>query len=93
MKLGIVVGNIVSSQKVEQLVGHKLLIVRELTIDKEPTDTFVISIDTVGAGEGEIVMTVSGSSARQCAKTKNVPTDSSIVAIVDKVDINKELVN
>ena len=46
-----------------------------------------ITVDTVGAGEGEIVMWAGGSSSRQTDLTTNKPVDSSIVGIVDFVDI------
>ena len=54
----------------------------------EPKGAPVVSLDTVGAGEGEVVVAVSGSSARQTKQTDAKPTDNSIVAIVDSVNIN-----
>ena len=48
----------------------------------------LVAIDAVGAGEGEVVMLVGGSSSRQTAVTENKPVDQSIVAIIDSVDLN-----
>ena len=88
MILGRVRGNVVSSIKSEKLFGFKLLVVIPINIDTfEEQGAPIISIDTVGAGEGEVVMVVGGSSSRQTASTENRPVDSAIVAIIDSVDI------
>ncbi len=86
MELAIVEGTIVSTAKVERLKGYKLLLVNMLTGDMKKTDNFLVAIDSVGAGKGEVVIVVRGSSARQTDKMANVPTDSSIIAIVDSIE-------
>lgn len=88
MVLGKICGTIVATKKDENLVGFKLLIVEELTVEKKPTGKFHVGVDTVGAGAGEIVLLVSGSSARQTAKTNKKPVDCAVVAIVDTVSLN-----
>ena len=63
---------------------------REILIDKEnnfKTD-FVVAVDSVGAGVGEIVLCATGSSARQTNQTKDKPVDAVIMAIVDKLDVS-----
>ncbi len=85
MELARVDGSVVATMKVERLVGHKLLLVTLVRADMTATDTHVVAIDTVGSGVGEIVLVVRGSSARQTDKTSTVPTDATIVAIVDAV--------
>ena len=55
-------------------------------LDRKGKDA--IAIDAVGAGEGEVVMLVGGSSSRQTNITENKPVDQSIVAIIDSVDLN-----
>jgi microcompartment protein CcmK/EutM len=50
-------------------------------------DTFVIAVDTVQAGVGDVVLVCSGSSSRQTAMTKNKPVDAVIMAVVDKLDV------
>ena len=89
MFIGKVIGSVWSTQKDENLVGAKFLVVRRLDIDlKEKTD-FVVAVDSVGAGVGETVLVATGSSSRQTEITKNKPVDAVIMAIVDKIDINK----
>ncbi len=88
MILGKVIGTIWSTRKDENLVGAKFLIVRQLNLDYTPKENFVVAVDSVGAGVGEIVLIAQGSSARQTAFTKNKPVDAVIMAIVDKLDIS-----
>jgi ethanolamine utilization protein EutN/carbon dioxide concentrating mechanism protein CcmL len=88
MQIGIVKGNVVSTNKAEKLLGLKLLMVKPISIEtfEEKGDVFV-AVDTVGAGEGEIVLIVGGSSSRQTVITENKPVDQSIIAIIDHVDL------
>ncbi|MDP2301868.1 MAG: EutN/CcmL family microcompartment protein [Ignavibacteria bacterium] len=86
MILGKVIGTVWSTRKDENLVGSKFLIVRQLDLKFNEKDNFVIAVDSVGAGEGEIVLVATGSSARQTSITKNKPIDAVIMAIVDKLD-------
>jgi len=89
MILGKVIGTVWSTKKDENLVGSKLLIVKQLSLDFKEKESFVVAVDSVGAGEGEIVLVATGSSARQTNTTKNRPVDAVIMAIVDKLDIPK----
>jgi microcompartment protein CcmK/EutM len=86
--LGKVIGTVWSTRKDENLVGSKFLIVRELDLDYKPLNNYVVAVDSVGAGVGEIILAAQGSSARQTAITKNKPVDAVIMAIVDKLDIS-----
>jgi microcompartment protein CcmK/EutM len=86
MRLGKVIGTVVATQKDPKLVGWKLLLVRELKTDGTPTDAYVVAIDTVGAGVGETVLTVAGSSARLANRADSVPVDSAVIGIVDSVE-------
>ena len=73
--------------------GRKLLMVRPMLIDPEDTSKFkpgvntIVAVDTVGAGEGELVMFAQGSSARQADGLKALPVDAAIVGIVDSVAV------
>ncbi len=88
MLLARVVGNVVSTRKVEKLLGSKLLIVEPIGCeDQKPTAKPLVAVDSVGAGEGEVVLVVQGSSARLTQSTENCPVDATIMAIVDTVDI------
>ena len=92
MELGRVEGAVVSTAKVEQLKGQKLLLVNIIGPDAKPSDSHVVAVDTVGAGRGEVVIVVRGSSARQTKSLHAVPTDASIVAIVDSVELRGKIV-
>jgi len=85
--LGRVIGTIWSTRKDENLVGSKFLIVRQIDLNFKEKENFVVAVDSVGAGEGEIVLVATGSSARQTEFTKNKPVDAVIMAIVDKLDV------
>ena len=87
MKLGQVVGAVVATRKSPNLAGFKLLAVRGVDPRGKPEKDYVIALDAVGAGAGEIVLTVTGSSAREDAKTKKAATDTTIIAIVDRVTL------
>ena len=88
MQLGKILGTVVSTQKDEKLEGLKFHIVQFVDINIEPTGNFVIAVDSVGAGVGEVVLTAAGSSARQTAITKDKPVDTVIMAIVDVLEID-----
>ncbi|MEY4187692.1 MAG: EutN/CcmL family microcompartment protein [Planctomycetaceae bacterium] len=98
MFLARITGSLVSTQKVESLVGQKLLLVEPLRVDEKdqsslkPTGRSFVVVDTVGAGEGEVVLCVQGSSARFTAGTKELPIDAAIIGIVDTVQVHSKTV-
>ena len=92
MNLGKVVGTVVATQKDEKLAGTKLQVVKQIDLDGEETGSFVVAIDAVGAGPGEIVLYASGSSARQTDITQDRPADAVIMAIVDSVEVEGDIV-
>jgi len=89
-----VTGSVVATQKVEAMVGRKLLVVEPYRLDPEKrnalktTGRTFVAVDTVGAGEGEFVLITQGSSARLTPETKNLPIDTVIVGIVDNVQVD-----
>ena len=87
MFLGKVVGTVWATRKDEQLVGMKLQIVKHVDLEYKLKDTFVVAVDTVQAGVGDVVLVATGSSARQTTVTKNKPVDAVIMAVVDKLDV------
>ena len=87
MKLGKIVGTVVASRKDPSLESLKLLVVANLTTTLEREGGYVVAIDSVGAGVGEVILYATGSSARQTAVTKDRPVDAVIMAIVDSFDI------
>jgi microcompartment protein CcmK/EutM len=70
--------------------GMKLLVVRQLDADNAETGSYVVAVDAVGAGVGEVVLYASGSSARQTELTRDRPVDAVVMAIVDSWDIAGE---
>src|SRR3954469_22845952 len=93
MFLARVTGVVVATQKVASMVGRKLLTVEPLRVDPQARDrlvgtgrTFVV-VDTVGAGQGEMVLIVQGSSARLTPETDKLPVDATIIGIVDTVNV------
>jgi ethanolamine utilization protein EutN len=88
MLLARVVGNVVSTRKSERLVGTKLLIIEPVDFRQQKADGKpLVAIDSVGAGVGEVVLIVQGSSARLTDTTKDTPVDATIMAIVDYIEL------
>jgi microcompartment protein CcmK/EutM len=92
MKMGRVVGSVVATRKDEKLEGLKLLLVRDLDVDLEPEKGYMVAVDAVGAGAGEVVLYATGSSARQTGLTDGRPVDAVIMAIVDEYDVGAGVV-
>lgn len=87
MILAKVVGTVVSTHKDEKMEGVKLLLLEKIDpVTMKGKNDFVVAMDSVGAGSGEIVFYVSGSSARFTSVTEGKPTDSSVIAIVDYIE-------
>ena len=82
MLRGMIKGHIVSTKKQSALVGSKFMEV-QLMKDGELTDDYIVAIDSVGAGIGEIVLITTGSSARLALNNTSAPADAVIVGIVD----------
>ena len=71
--------------------GMKMLVVRQIDEDGSETGSYVVAVDAVGAGTGEVVLYASGSSARQTEMTRDRPCDAVIMAIVDSWDVGGEV--
>ena len=89
-----VTGSLVSTQKVDAMVGYKLLIVEPYRVEPNQRASLVttgrtfVAVDMLGAGEGDYVLITQGSSARMTPETKNLPIDTVVVGIVDKVHLD-----
>jgi len=90
MEIGKIIGTVVSTQKDEKLKGLKFQIVKSVDLDGKPLSSFVVAVDSVGAGVGDIVLVAKGSSARQTLISKDKPVDTIIMAIIDELDIGGE---
>lgn len=88
-----VIGTVVCTQKDTRLGGHKLQVVEPVAMATQKSDGKpLVAIDTVGAGLGEIVLVVSGSSARQTDATTGTPVDAVIMGIIDSIDLDGQRV-
>jgi ethanolamine utilization protein EutN len=93
MYLAKVEGTLVATKKEPSMNGRKLLLVRPQLVDeKDPTkfrpgQNTIVAVDTVGCGEGEMVLFCQGSSARLAGGLKEAPVDAVVIAIVDSVDV------
>ncbi len=98
MFLARVTGHVVATQKDKSLSGQKLLVVEPLNVKydqagKTPTslgntNRAIVALDSVGCGEGQLVLVVQGSSARMTEQTKNLPADAVVIGIVDSAEYN-----
>lgn len=87
MQLGTVIGNVWATRKNEDLNGCKLMIVEPYDYPGHDKPSPIVAVDQVGAGIGEVVLVVSGSSARVSVGKGSQPIDHVIVGIVDKVEL------
>ncbi len=85
MVIGKVTGSIFSTRKLDSLTGSKLMVVN---IGKGKDD-YVVAIDTLGAGIGEMVLVTMGDSARFACQNEKTPIDAVIVGIVDQSNYNQ----
>ncbi len=87
MELAKVVGSVTATMKDGGLSGTKLLVVQRVDGFGAPIGDVEVATDAQGAGAGDLVLVLRGSAARQPAATRSKPTDLTIVAIVDHVDM------
>ena len=92
MFIGKVIGNVVSSAKVPELLSLKLYVLRVYDYELNPTDRFEVATDSIGAGIGDYVLYCGGSAARMTELTKSgIPTDITIIARIDSFDELKKI--
>ena len=87
MQLARVVGDVVATQKDENLSGLKLLVLQPLGADGSAFGRTLVAVDAVGAGVGETVFFVRGKEASLPFYPRWVPTDAGVVGIVDRWDL------
>jgi microcompartment protein CcmK/EutM len=92
MKLGKVIGKLVSTKKAGNLDGLKILLVGYLDENLSDIKKSAACIDTVGAGEDDIVLLCSSSSARFTETTRNAAIDNAVVGIVDSVSKERKYI-
>ncbi len=93
-----VTGSVVSTEKVDSMKGHKLLVVEPFRLEANKRDKLVttgrtfVAVDMLGAGVGDMVLISQGSSARFTPETNKLPIDTVIIGIIDQVNIEKQSV-
>ena len=93
-----VTGSVVSTQKVDSLVGYKLLVVEPYRLEPKSrkrlatTGRTFVAVDTLGAGAGDYVLLTQGSSARLTEETRQLPIDAVVVGIVYQVRVDTNCV-
>ncbi len=93
MHIARVIGTTVSTIKDEKIKGSKLLIIRQTDhTGNEPLGLPYVAVDLVDAGEGDLVLTAHGSSARQTFLTKDTPVDAVIIGVLDSLEVDGDLV-
>jgi len=85
LELARVTGTVVATRKEPRLRGFKILLTQLAAPDGTPDGAAVVALDSVGAGEGELVLLVRGSSARLACELEHFPVDAVILGIVDQV--------
>ena len=87
MLIGKVVGSVVATRKDEKLANQKLLVVQVHDHENRPKEQYVVAVDSVGAGNEDMVLYATGSSARQTTLTDGKPCDAVVMAVVDSWDL------
>jgi ethanolamine utilization protein EutN/carbon dioxide concentrating mechanism protein CcmL len=90
MLLARVAGTLVATDKEPSLEGLSFRVLSQLNTENEETGSYVVAVDAIGAGVGEVVMYATGSSARQTIATDGRPCDAVVMAIVDTWEVNGE---
>lgn len=91
MLIGKVVGTVVATRKDEKLANLRFMVVRQVNVEGRETGGYVVAVDAVGSGIGEMVLYATGSSARQTVLTDKRPCDAVIMAIIDTWQVGDEV--
>ncbi len=86
MRIAYVIGTVVATMKDEKLRGSKLLLAREADPSGAQKGEPFVAMDTVDAGQGDLVVVAEGSAARHTALTDGLPVDCAIVAVIDSLE-------
>ncbi len=92
MRIARVIGTTISTIKDEKVRGSKLLILRQTDETGEIIGKPYVAVDLVDAGVDDLVLTGHGSSARQTYQTKDCPVDAVVMAVIDHLEVDGEVV-
>ncbi len=93
MFMGKVVGSLWATRKVENTSGVKFLIIQPYNLNKEPNTDTIVAADTLGAGEGELVMVAYGRAARVAVGNEDMSIEAAVIGIIDEYTVDKEAYN
>jgi len=82
---------VVATQKDEKMEGMKFLVLKQVDTEGRESSGYVVAVDAMGAGLGEMVLYATGSSARQTTVTDKRPCDAVIMAIIDQWEVGGEV--
>lgn len=82
-------GSVWATKKEESLKGYRLLVVEPVDVGGNNTGSSFVAADRIGAGAGEMVLVVCGSSARLATDRGQEPVDAVVVGIIDSMEINE----
>jgi ethanolamine utilization protein EutN len=97
MMIARVEGSVVATKKNPKMTGSKFLVVRPLTTDSPSAtelkagSSTLVAVDALGAGEGDLVLLVQGSSARLAMDDKDTPVDAVVIGLVDSIDTARHI--
>ena len=92
MKIARVIGTTISTIKDPKIKGSKLLILRETDQTGDVIGKSYVAVDLVDAGVNDLVLTGHGSSARQTYRTKECPVDAVVIAVIDHLEVDGDVV-
>ena len=92
MNLGMIVGTVVCTRRSDGISGPRYLLVDKSNTRGETKGDYVVALDMVGAGPGELVMIAEGSPSRETPLTVNKPVDALVVGIIDLIDQHDQIV-
>lgn len=92
MRIARVIGTTISTIKDEKVRGSKLLVIRDTDETGEIIGKAYVAVDLVDAGVNDLVLTGHGSSARQTFQTKDCPVDAVVIAVIDHLEVDGEVV-
>ena len=90
MFIGKVVGSLWATRKTENTSGVKFLIIQPYNLNKEPNTDTIVAADTLGAGEGEIVMVAYGRAARVAVGNEDMSIEAAVTGIIDEYEVKPE---
>jgi ethanolamine utilization protein EutN len=90
MKIARVIGNIWATLKEERLTGLRFVVVQPVNEKDEKESEMIVAVDPLGAGVGQNVLLVQGSTAVRALRNSELPVDAAVIAVVEKLEISNE---